>query len=131
MASYRTLVDHFVAGRYLEAGSVIVEGFDVPVGWTPSLSVDPLDSDAIQKFWNALPGPLLSDAEFGWPGGSRFSNVAKPVPAVYWRKINNDSFQLTGAGSSLGPRVFRPLFVAPPPPVVLPVQTYFFEAGQY
>jgi hypothetical protein len=115
MASYRLLAPHFVGSRYLEADSVVVEGVDIPVGWVPSLSVDPLDGDAAQKFWNQLPGPLLSDSEFAWPGGSRFSNVSKPAPVTYWKKIDNDTFILTGLGASLGPRVRRPLFMGLPP----------------
>jgi hypothetical protein len=130
MASYRLLVDHFVGGHYLEAGTIAVEGIDLPLGWIPSLSVDPLDADAVQKFWNQVPGPILSDSEFAWPGGSRRSIGFKPAPVTYWKKIDRDTFQLTGIGVSLGPRVQRPLFVAPPPPPFL-TMTYFYIAVQY
>jgi hypothetical protein len=130
MASYRLLAPHFVGDRYFEADSIVVEGVDLPLGWIPSLSVDPLDADAAQKFWNQVPGPMLSDSEFAWPGGSRWSIGSKPAPATYWKKIDNDTFQLTGIGTSLGPRVQRPLFVAPPPPVFA-TMTYFYIAVQY
>lgn len=117
LASYRLLADHYVGGRYLEADSIVTAGVDVPVGWIPSLSVDPLDGDAAQQFWNQMPGPLLGDSEFAWPGGSRRSNVFKPAPVTYWKKIDNDTFILTGLGASLGPRVFRPLFIGVPPQI--------------
>jgi hypothetical protein len=127
MASYRLLVDHYIGDRYLEADSVVTEGRDIPVGWVPSLSVDPLDSDAVQKFWNQLPGPLLCE-EFAWPGGSRRSDVSKPAPAIYWRKIDNDTFILTGGGASLGPRVLRPLYT-PPPPITGPSLRFNFRTN--
>ena len=114
MASYRLLTDHYVGSRWLPAASIVTEGVDVPVGWKPSLSVDPLDGDATQALWNQMPG-LLLDGEFAWPGGSRFSGTDNPAPMTYWKKIDDDTFILTGLGASLGPRVRRPLFVAPPP----------------
>jgi len=100
MAQYRLLTDHYIAGRYLEAGTVITTGIaGVPANWAPTPEVDPLDTDAIQAFWNAgprinLPAPSIIRSR--WVG----EIVAAPV--VYWRAVGGGFYQLTGAGASLG-----------------------------
>jgi hypothetical protein len=114
MAKYRLLADHYVGGRYLEADSIVTTGIELPLNWVPSLSVDPLDSDAVSAVFNGLPGPLLPEV-FAWPGGSRWSNVDKPAPSTYWRKAGTDVSALTGSGASLGLRVNRPIGVFVPP----------------
>ena len=56
MASYRFLQDHNVGGVTYLAGttaSTADVGGSLPAGWMPSGQVDPLDSAAVQAFWNA------------------------------------------------------------------------------
>jgi hypothetical protein len=114
VAKYRLLADHYVGNNYLEAGAIVTTGVELPIGWVPSLSVDPLDSDAVLAMFNGVPGQLLPEV-FAWPGGSRFSNVDKPAPSTYWQKAGTDVSALTGSGTSLGLRVNRPFTVFTPP----------------
>ena len=58
MASYRLLAQHYIGTRLLEAGEVVSDvgvGAALPSDWPPTLGCDPLDADAVEKFW--LIGP--------------------------------------------------------------------------
>jgi hypothetical protein len=114
MARYLLLADLYVNGQYLEAGSIAFDGpgGSLPSNWVPPPSlVDPLDNQALQAYYLSGPGPIgiivqPSDLVPFWPGGSRWSGVARPKPSVYWIPSPNRPglYQLTGAGSVLAPR---------------------------
>lgn len=66
MAKYRLLADHVVniaGGSLLQAGSIVTEGVEVPVGFIPTPYCDPLDQDGANKLFAAgvkLPGLIRS-----------------------------------------------------------------------
>ena len=104
MSVYRLLQDHYINGNYLSAGSTQSTadvGGLLPFGWSPTPSVDPLDTPAVNAFYAAGPAQLLI-FEFG-----ALSYQVKP-PKTYWRSTPIAgspflSWQLTGLGSSLSP----------------------------
>jgi len=109
MAQYRCLADIYLPGdRYAQASDILSDAVGaavpIPVGWIPSLAVDPITPDAIQAFWNAGPKGQ-GDAEpnqWAFPHGwSRWSNVGYAPAAIYWQRVLG-GFQLTGGGASLG-----------------------------
>ena len=57
MAQYRLLTDHYVGGSYLQAGSVVSDepNVELPSNWIPTPACDPIDEDAINKFFAAGP----------------------------------------------------------------------------
>jgi len=99
-AQYRLLVDHYLVTGYTGAGTIVTEGVQIPFGWIPTVAVDPLNSVAIQKYWNAGPTQLVEgerSRDF-YPFATWFK------PSVYWSQVpgTNNTFILTGAGASLG-----------------------------
>ena len=110
-AVYRLLAPHLVNNVYLDAGSIVTEGKELPIGWKPTHAVDPQNSDGVLALWQAGPRedgranatPTLGD--YGIRG--QFSNVFIAPPLVYWRPFQtpntNNLFILTGAGAALGP----------------------------
>src|SRR5262249_39036022 len=104
MARYRLLAPHIINNAYHDIGEIIDDTFPDTLNWTPTHAVDPLDADAQQKFWNLRPremGGAVPPASFGVFG----MQVVAP-PSVYWRVVNSNlqTYQLTGAGASLGIR---------------------------
>jgi hypothetical protein len=103
---WRLLSDHYVVSPsgtsvYHNAGDVITEGVDVPIGWPPTLASEPLNSEALQQYWNL--GPIgMNDAE----PQRDFYNVSFKLtpPLVKWVRIAPNLYQLTGAGAILGPK---------------------------
>jgi hypothetical protein len=86
LPSYLLLVDHYLTSGYAVAGTTITEGIDVPIGWIPTLGVDPLNAPAIQAFWNAGPR-ALADSE----ASREFYPVIGRIfrrPVVYWTRTN-------------------------------------------
>ena len=85
MAPYRLLTDHYIGGVYLQAGTTVTEGVEVPSGWLPSIATDPIDNDAINKFF--AEGPRgQSDAEPNrslgpWFSGTRWSGIGIGPPS--------------------------------------------------
>src|SRR3974390_3150611 len=69
VAQYRLLRPHWFGGAVLPPDTVVVEGRDVPVGWVPTLAVDPLTPDGVTAFYNAGPrdGGVYEDTNF-WAG---------------------------------------------------------------
>lgn len=115
-AQYKLLTDHYFPNKGIVlAGTYVTEGDgNIPIGWTPTLAVEPLNSDAITAFWNTGPRGM-NDAECGrdyWPLGwlNRFENgdptIPIRAPSVYWAPVAGRPgvWQLTGNGASLGPR---------------------------
>jgi len=114
MAKYRALVDLYLpSGVYVQAGSIITDAGlspDVPPTWQPPTAVDPIDADAITKFWTAGPAGQ-SNAEPNrslgpWFLGGRWTGVPVAAPVIYWVAVlgsTTHQFILTGAGAALGP----------------------------
>jgi hypothetical protein len=108
MAMYRLLADHYFPSGYISAGTIVTEGDgNIPIGWVPTLAVDPLNSQAIQAFWQAGPRAANSaqpnvEIAPGW--WMRWANQPVAPPTVYWQKVANGLFRLTGGGSALGIR---------------------------
>jgi hypothetical protein len=111
MASYRLLAPHYVRTQYLGAGEVVSDGPGgvLPSGWVPTIGVDPLDEDAIQRFWNAgsiaqVRQPWWSQGYWGMQGGRWVPGVGPPL--IYWEPATSPAswWILTGAGAALGPK---------------------------
>ncbi len=101
--TFRALADIYLPdGNYIEAGTTFLG----PSGWIPAVAVDPVDSAAIQAYWDLGP-VMMKDAEIGRPlfGNylDRRSQVFVGAPAIYWVPAPG-GFILTGAGASLGVR---------------------------
>jgi hypothetical protein len=80
--------------RDIISGTIIT----VPTGSPPPLAGDPIDADAVQDLWNFGPR-LLPLVRQQW------SNIPVVPATIYWVAAGPGVYQLTGAGSSLGPRV--------------------------
>jgi hypothetical protein len=97
-AVYILTSPHYLAlGGYTPAGTTIVEGRDVPIGWRPTWAVDPQNTQAIQNYWNAGP-PSAADVNF--------LSCPQPKPQIYWQPIpgsTSGAYQLTWLGAALGP----------------------------
>ena len=93
-----------VQAECLQAGSVVTDtghGAQLPNGFVPTSYCDPLDADAVTKFYNAGPQiPRLIRAQ--WTG------VPVGPPVTYWKPDPNASpgnpsrqYVLTGLGAAL------------------------------
>lgn len=109
MATYRALNDIDLGGNnpYISAGTT----FLAPPTYIPSGDVDPIDTVAIQTFWNA--GPQFSTRQ-------PFQRLTA-APVIYWTPVPGLplTWILTGAGASLGNRQMIPIgaiIPVPPPP---------------
>ena len=97
MATYRALQDISLGANwpYIQAGTILTDqgpSANIPAGWVPPAAVDPLDTDAVQAFWNA--GVQLLG----------LVRVARPV--TYWTPYpaggGTRPYILTGLGTALG-----------------------------
>lgn len=97
MSTYRFLHDHYVNGfTYLAGttGATADAGGTLPIGWVPSGSVDPIDTNAVNAFWQAgvqMPG-LIRAQWSGLPVAApvtRWVPIAQPNPTML--------YQLTGS----------------------------------
>jgi len=122
VAIYRALNDLALPGSvWVAANSMLSDaaGGNIPVGWTPPLSVEPLDMDAAARYWTA--GPIgMADAEPTRSYSLKYSYIT-PAPATYWTKApgytpDNPQFILTGIGAVFGPRLPIPQTQIPTPP---------------
>jgi hypothetical protein len=99
-AKYLLLVPHYLPTGYALAGETVTEGIEIPFGWMPTAAVDPLNSQAIQAFWNAGPSPVAGieySIDF-------YPFISSQKPVVYWQPLGPPgSFILTGPGAALGP----------------------------
>jgi hypothetical protein len=97
MSTYRFLQDHSVGGVYYLAGttaSTADVGGTLPVNWSPSGQVDPLDPNAVQALFAAgvqLTGPVRQ----------QWANQPVVPPTTYWVRSGN-AWKLTGLGGNLG-----------------------------
>src|SRR5215831_17801981 len=117
MATYRALTDLYLAsGVYVQAGTTFSDsgpGALIPTNWQPPTNaVDPIDPDAVQKYWQAGPAGCL-DAEWRralFTNCSRWSDVPVAPPATQWLPANP---QNPAAGFTLGGRFGGNLGVHP------------------
>src|SRR5437868_3003596 len=99
LPSYLLLTDHYLATGYTPAGTTVTEGKEIPIGWIPTLAVDPLNTVAIQAFWNAGPR-ALAEAE----ASREFYPVAGNIfrrPVVYWIRTNLPTNLVTESGAQI------------------------------
>jgi hypothetical protein len=97
MSSYRFLEDAWVGQFYYQAGTIASTtdvGGTLPVNWVPSGNTDPLDTGAVNSFYNAGPQQcgLVRDQ---WNGTS------VQLPTTYWKPVVGSSptqWALTGLG---------------------------------
>jgi hypothetical protein len=106
MAQYRLLADHWIGQFYFAAGTMASTsdvGGLLPANWTPSGNSEPLDTDAVNAFWNA--GPQLLGLV-----RSQFSNQYVAPPVTYWLAQPQDTaptkWTMTGLGAGLAPIFF-------------------------
>jgi hypothetical protein len=94
-AQYRLLRPHWFGGAVMAPDTVVVGGLDVPMGWVPTLAVDPLTADAVTAFYNAGPRDwgVYEDTNF-WAG------VGGVAPVTYWKTVGL-YWTLTGLGAGL------------------------------
>lgn len=96
-AQYRLLQPHYIGNRYIDQLSIITEGFEIPINWIPTLAVDPLNTPAVQAFWNA--GPRVQDWNtFNEFGLENFISTPQVKPATYWVQNSPGVWTLTGLG---------------------------------
>jgi hypothetical protein len=116
MASYRCLTDLFLPApecRYASAGDILSDHpgpgeIPIPVGWSPPThACDPLDPDALERYWEV--GPRFSDVEIWratFTNSGRWSNQPVSKPSTWWERVNvknpGEGYQLNN--SNLGPR---------------------------
>lgn len=103
-AVYYLLEDHVISGQYFYAGSVVAEGIDVPIGWPPTPNVDPLNTSAVQEFYQA--GPQLQ-------GLTRTQWQAIPVarPVTYWIAVGGSGGFSPGFGPGFQHVSYPPAWV--------------------
>jgi hypothetical protein len=108
MAQYHLLDDIYVNNQLIEKGQIVSDtgpGALLPANYVPTAAFDPIDADAIAKFWAA--GPII---EYAAPTliRSRWTNVGVAAPLVRWVPFANPNTQglyiLTGAGRAFGPK---------------------------
>lgn len=111
-ATYRLLVKHYLGGVYYEAGTIVHEGVEVPIGWVPTIATEPLNAAAIVSYWNAGPPGAVERSQDFYPFVSQYISVfrrqtgPRPLPGVYWQQVPGtaSTYILTGDGASLGPK---------------------------
>jgi hypothetical protein len=98
MSTYRFLQDHYVNGATYLAGttaSTLDAGGSLPIGWTPTGAVDPLDTPAVNAFYAAGP-QVCGSIKTQWSGLS----VAAPV--TRWVAAGpNREYVLNGLGTGM------------------------------
>jgi hypothetical protein len=92
-ATYRALVPIALHTHVCEAGTILVEGENVAVGWVPpSGDCDPLTPDAVLKYYATVP---------------RLPPAVRGVsPKTAWQVVHypsHDEWRLCGLGASLDP----------------------------
>jgi len=97
MAQYRAICDVWLPNNtYAQAGDLLSDAVPtpagyvpIPSGWMPCLGVDPVDSDGLQKFFNAGPTGAMGSAEHGALStvfsGNRWQGIAVAPAVHYWR----------------------------------------------
>jgi hypothetical protein len=100
-AQYRLLLPHILNNIYYDANSIISEIVDVPIGWVPTLAVDPLNARAVQQFYNAGPRAGGTYEDLNMTDTIRTSFNVLQSPVTYWKQSGN-FYTLTGLGVTFG-----------------------------
>jgi hypothetical protein len=105
-ASYFLLQPHYINDVYLQAWTTVTEGREIPVGWVPTLMVDPLNAPAVAAFYAAGPRPGYPGPGYDWQAWQR--TTAQRPSAIersntYWVESPPGMFKLTGLGAGLPP----------------------------
>jgi hypothetical protein len=99
MAQYRTLVDVYLGGQHILAGTTLTTADN----FVPSAAFDPLDTPALNAFYAAGPQPTPLVRQ-------QWSTVAVTPAVTYWKATSlpaapgasgRTSWQLTGLGANL------------------------------
>jgi hypothetical protein len=101
-AVYKLLLPHYVAGAYLDEGMTVTEGVQVPMGWVPTLAVDPLNNSAALAFFNAGPRDGGQYPDLSLYQSENFARTMVTPPATYWVRAGVNGWSLTGLGIGLG-----------------------------
>jgi hypothetical protein len=102
-ALYKLLRPHYLQ-YWRDAGELIFEGVDIPNGWVPTLSVDPLNTAAVNAFYAAGPrdGGNYEGTNF-YQGG--YLGSQPPIkPATSWYVVvvpPHQYWKLNGLGAAL------------------------------
>jgi hypothetical protein len=102
--SYRLLRPHFLSDQFVDSGVVVSEGGLIPVGWVPTLAVDPLNSGAVNAFYSAGPRQNCNENLSIYQMDNYANQGASPfiAPATYWKyQPSSNQWSLTGLGSTL------------------------------
>jgi hypothetical protein len=96
-ASYRLLGPHYLYGFMLDSDTIVTEGREIPFGWVPTLECEPLNTQAINAYYNAGPRTIAYENLNTYGGMYKPVNVDFPIssPRVFWKKAGN-MFQLIG-----------------------------------
>jgi hypothetical protein len=106
MATYRMLSDHSIGGQYYPAGTTAstadVIGGTLPLNWTPSGSVDPLDAPALAAFFAVGPQVPLN------PVRTQFTGINVVPATTAWLPVPGTGnptrfYRLGGLGAALPP----------------------------
>jgi hypothetical protein len=113
LGTYRLRAPHYLRNGlgntvYQNQGYVVNEGVDVPIGWIPTLAVDPLNSPAVTSYYNAGPrGNSFEDLNLRTGGFPGLPPGAPPsayfMPVTYWKASIGNTWVLTGLGAGLPP----------------------------
>jgi hypothetical protein len=99
MASYLFLQAAYIGDRYYDAGGIYATGDaggTLPADWKPNPNVDPIDSAAIDAFYNC--GPRQQDLVCS----TYVDNGVRP-PCVYWRQLPGSPVRWELVGSNKPP----------------------------
>jgi hypothetical protein len=105
MSKYYFLSDHSIGGQYYPAGTIAstadVIGGTLPLNWTPSGSVDPLDASALAAFY--AQGPQQPQN----PIRTQFTGINVVSAITFWKFVSGANpfrfYQLQGLGLALPP----------------------------
>jgi hypothetical protein len=99
---YRLLKSHYLTTGWFDVDTIITEGMDVPIGWIPTLGVDPLNPQAVTAFYNAGPRSASSYEDV-----NEFENAtrSRTRPVTFWKPVSGThTYTLTGLGIGLPPK---------------------------
>ena len=99
--AYKLLLPHYIGGAYLDEGTIVIEGSQIPVGWIPTLAVDPLNISAAVAFFKAGPRDGGQYFDLNLFQSENFARTMVTPPATYWVRAGN-MWSLTGLGVGLG-----------------------------
>ena len=114
---FRALTDIFTPGcGYVQAGQILSSTpgpgeIPIPSHWIhPAHAVDPLDPDAVERYWQAGPAGCM-DAEWRralFTNCARWSDVPVAPPSTQWLPVDPTKpwlgFVLSGGGGNYGPK---------------------------